>query len=276
MPDRLTDLITPMVITFNEAPNIARTLEKLTWAKRVLVLDSGSTDGTLDIVSRFPNAEVLHRPFDSFAGQCNWGLSQVTSPWVLSMDADYELSDELIEEVKGLTDDGPAGYLLHFTYRIYGHPLRGSLYPARVSLYRREGARYHDEGHAHKLDRPGRIETLRGTIYHDDRKPLSRWLGSQIRYAKNEADYLLGAPDEKLSRTDKLRRMGWPAPLLILPYTLLWKRCVLDGWAGWHYAVQRFAAESLICLEIVDRRLQGVMTRAPNSGNATSNEVTKR
>jgi glycosyltransferase involved in cell wall biosynthesis len=266
MPAALAEKITPLVITFNEAPNIERTLDKLRWARRVVVLDSGSTDETLEIAKRYPNVDVLFRPFDSFAKQCNWGLSQITSEWVLSMDADYELSDALIEEIGRLRDDGTDGYLANFVYRIYGRPLRGTLYPARLALYRREGAQYRDEGHAHRLERPGRVTPLRGHIYHDDRKPLARWIGSQIRYAKNEADYLLTTPTNMLSRTDRLRRMAWPLPLLVLPYTLLWKRCLLDGRAGWYYAVQRFAAEALICLELVDRRLQGSVSSGSSRG----------
>ena len=88
--------ITPIVITYNEEANIARTLDRLTWARRILVIDSGSSDGTLDIIRSYPRAEVIHRPFDEFASQCNFGIAQVTTTWVLSLDADYELSDELI------------------------------------------------------------------------------------------------------------------------------------------------------------------------------------
>jgi hypothetical protein len=54
--------------------------------------------------------------------------------------------------------------------------------------------------------------------------------------------------------------MGWPAPLLVFFYTLLVKRCILDGWAGWVYALQRTVAEALISLEIADRRLRGSPT----------------
>src|SRR5258708_7058730 len=64
--------ITPLVLTFNEAPNIGRVLRKLSWARRIVVVDSGSNDGTLEVISRFPQAEVYHRSFDSAAEQCNF------------------------------------------------------------------------------------------------------------------------------------------------------------------------------------------------------------
>ena len=54
--------ITPIIITYNEEANIARTLDRLIWARRILVIDSGSTDGTLDIIRSYPRAEVVHRP----------------------------------------------------------------------------------------------------------------------------------------------------------------------------------------------------------------------
>src|SRR5437762_14037528 len=86
--------ITPMVITCNEAPNIGRTLAKLLWAKRIIVIDSGSTDDTVALARRHPQVEVIERPFDNFANQCNFGLARIDTPWVLSLDADYELSEQ--------------------------------------------------------------------------------------------------------------------------------------------------------------------------------------
>ena len=56
----MLDDVTPLIITFNEAANIARTLNKLTWAKRIVIIDSGSTDETLSIISAYPQAEVIH------------------------------------------------------------------------------------------------------------------------------------------------------------------------------------------------------------------------
>src|SRR5689334_1363822 len=95
--------ITPLILTFNEAPNIGRTLEKLSWAREILLIDSGSTDETLEITrSAHPRVRVVTRPFDTFAGQCNFGLGQITTEWVLSMDADYVLTPELVAEIQTL------------------------------------------------------------------------------------------------------------------------------------------------------------------------------
>lgn len=249
--------VTPLIITYDEAPNIGRTLAKLTWAHRVLVIDSGSIDETLSIIQTHKNVDVFYRKFDDFASQCNFGLTHVQSEWVLSLDADYELSNELIREIRQLQPlDAVSGYRVRFTYRIYGKPLRGSLYPARTVLYRRTKGVYRNEGHGHRVFVDGSIQDLDGVIYHDDRKSLARWVSSQKRYANEEARYLLNAASSSLNRSDRIRRMAWPAPILVFFYTLIAKGCILDGWAGWYYVLQRVLAELLIALEIVDRELR--------------------
>ena len=79
----------PPNLTYNESPNIGRILQRLTWAKRIVVIDSYSTDETLEILKSFPQVDVYQRKFDTFANQDNHGLDQITSEWVLSLDADY-------------------------------------------------------------------------------------------------------------------------------------------------------------------------------------------
>ena len=251
----MRDQITPLIITYNEAPNVRRTLSKLSWAERIVVIDSGSTDETVETLRRYPQVEVIYHPFVDFASQCNFGLGLIASPWVLSLDADYELSDELVCELTSLVPpDRAVGYRARFVYRISGRSLRGSLYPPRAVLFRKDNAFYRKDGHAHQVVLDGDVLPLDGVIYHDDRKPLVRWLTSQQRYAREEADYLLDRPLAALRRTDKLRLMGWPAPIGVFFYTLFVKGCVFDGWPGWYYVLQRTTAETLIALEILDRR----------------------
>ncbi len=251
------DLITPLIITFNEEDNIERTLAPLFWASQILIIDSGSTDATLEIAARYPRARVVHRAFDDFATQCNFGVSLIETPWVLSLDADYEISDGFRVEIAPLEpNEMTAGFRAGFVYRIFGRPLRGTLYPPRVVLYRRERAHYRNEGHGHRVAIDGAIADLKSKIFHDDRKPLSRWFASQQRYAQAEADYLLAASFNDMAMVDRLRRTGWAAPLIALLYVLVVRRCIFDGWPGWVYALQRMLAETMIALEILDRRLR--------------------
>ena len=261
------DDITPLLITFNEIANIARTIDRLGWARRIVVVDSGSTDGTLELLARDQRIEVHHRAFDSFAEQCNFGLSLIHTEWVLSLDADYELSAELISALAALRPGADeSGFRARFVYRIHGRPLRGTLYPPRTVLYRVGGARYENEGHGHRIRVPGKVSALGGVIYHDDRKPLSRWLGSQLKYAATEASHLLAARPAELSAVDRIRRLGWPAPFLVVGYVLFVKGALLDGRAGWFYAFQRLCAEVLLALELLDRRLSADGSKGTGAG----------
>lgn len=251
--------ITPLIIAYNEAPNIARTLDRLKWARRIVVIDSGSTDNTIEIARSYAQVEVVHRNFDDCASQWNFGNDQVNSDWVLSLDADYELSDDLIAELRGLhADAGVDGYRANFVYRIFGRPLRGSLYPPRVVLYRKIKSHYRNEGHTQLVVIAGNVRPLSGVIFHDDRKPLARWFASQRRYAQDEAEHLLESGCLKtLGTADRIRLAAWPAPFAVFIHTLLIKGCLLDGWAGWYYAFQRLLFETMLALEIIDRRLRG-------------------
>lgn len=254
---RIADQITAVILTFNEEDNIGRTLEPLRWIREVLIIDSGSTDQTLEIVASYPNTRVVTRPFDTFAGQCNFALTQAASPWVLSMDADYVVSDELAREIQA-TEEDPAvdGYRAAFVYRIYDKPLRGTLYPPRTVLYRRDKATYQNFGHGHAVRIDGPVRDLAGKIFHDDRKPLSRWFGSQQKYARQEADYLLSTPRDQLKLSDRIRLAMVIAPVVVPIHVLLVKGAILDGRAGWHYVLQRLLAETIIALELLDRKLR--------------------
>ena len=249
--------IIPLILTYNEEPNLGRTLAQLTWAREILVLDSGSTDRTLALARSFPNVRILHRTFDSFAQQCNFGLTQIETEWVLSLDADYVLTDELIEELQTLhPEPGTVGFSVAFRYCVFGRPLRGTLYPPRIVLYRRRLAVYGDDGHAHRVQVRGSVRSLVGRMLHDDRKPLSHWVWSQDRYAKLEAEKLSRTPSAELGLNDRIRKTILLGPPVVFLYTLFVRGVILDGWAGWHYALQRALAETLLSLRLIEARLR--------------------
>jgi glycosyltransferase involved in cell wall biosynthesis len=259
----MLEQVTPIILTRNEAPNIGRTLDRLRWAEDIVVVDSFSEDGTLEIVSSLPQARMFQRQFDTHAEQWNFALKEtgLSSEWVLALDADYVPTPALIEELSSLKPTADvAGYRTNFVYCIEGRPLRGSAYPPVTVLYRRERAVYRQDGHTQRVAVDGRVESLHAPILHDDRKPLAHWLQSQARYMQIEARKLTESDARVLNWADRLRKARFAAPLVMLLYVLFLKRAILDGRAGLFYALQRTVAELILSLYLIEgdmRRLRG-------------------
>ena len=247
--------ITPVILTWNEEPNIRRCLESLAWAERVLVVDSGSTDDTEAICRQFPNVDLVVRPFDDHTSQWNFGIDGAASDWILSLDADYVLSPKFVDELRTLPSDATEkAWFAPFRFLIFGKPLRGSLYPPRAILFDRRCARYRADGHTQLLDVSAPTGMISTRIDHDDRKPLSRWFASQVKYARLEAEKL-EAESHPAGFPDKIRKMILPAVPLTFFYTLIVKGAIFDGWSGWFYVLQRTFAELVLSLMLLEKRL---------------------
>jgi len=249
--------ITPLILTLNEAPNIGRVLQRLAWAERVVVVDSGSTDETLEICKRHPNVEVVYRKFDNHTVQWNFGLDQVRSDWCLSLDADYVVPEAAaLEMLQATKNSAVDGYYASLRYCIHGKPLRSSILPPRLVLFRVSKARYRQDGHTQLLHLDGTRGNLTEEILHDDRKPLGRWLWAQDRYAALEADKILKSSFAELGWADRVRRARVIAPWLVPAYYLVARGGVRDGWAGADYAAQRAIAELVLALKLLERRAE--------------------
>lgn len=263
--------ITPIVLTYNEEQNIARCLEQLTWAKQVLVIDSFSDDRTVQIARGFANVTILQHRFAGFTEQWTWALSQeVPTEWVLALDADYVLTRQLVEEMGKLApDDAVDGYRVSFDWAVHGRLIRSNLYPALIVLFRKTKIIISRYGHAQKAI-VEKEDRLKGRIVHDDRKPISRWLSSQIEYATDEADLLRsvkriarppeGSPadprQQSMSRNDRLRRIPLLTTIMVPIYLLFVRGLILDGKSGLHYVLQRTLSEATISLALLDAKLR--------------------
>ncbi len=253
------DRITPLILTWNEEANIGRVLDKLRWAREVVVVDSGSTDATRAICEGFPNVRFVVRAFDYHAAQWNYGLTEtgIRSEWVLALDADYVLTDAFVAELQTLSPDVPlAGYRMRFRYCVYDKPLSGTLYPPVIGLYRRCKTKYIQDGHTQRAVVDGEVGVLESFVLHDDRKPLGRWLAAQDRYAQLECDLLLQKKWGELRWQDRLRKLMFVTPWLVPLYCLTAGRGVLDGWHGLYYAMQRGVAEAILSLKLMEIKIQ--------------------
>ncbi len=251
----MLDRITPVVLTYNEEPNIARTLSRLTWAKEIVVCDSFSTDRTLEIVRSFSNVRLVQRAFDGHARQWNYAAFEtgITSDWLLCIDADYVISEDAIEEIKGLDPDGAIdGYTASFRYCVWGTPLRGTLYPPVTALFKRAKGSFFQDGHTHRLKLDGVARDLKRRFLHDDRKSLSHWLGAQDRYMRLEAENISRKSWSQLGFADKVRTFPLIAPFAVFANCYFLNLGILDGKAGLYYALQRMLAEALLGLRMIE------------------------
>ncbi|HMG35933.1 MAG TPA: glycosyltransferase family 2 protein [Blastocatellia bacterium] len=256
----MLDQITPVILTYNEAPNISRNLERLDWARDVIVVDSFSEDETVSLARQIEGVRVFQRRFDTLANQWNFALAQtqIRTEWVLALDADYILTDEIVDELRSLApDSATTGYSANFVYCVHGQRLRSSAYPPVTVLFRHSGATYRQDGHAHRVVLEGAVRKLKYSILHDDRKPLGHWLNSQEKYMRLELEKLRQSEWRDLSWPDKIRRLRIIAPFLMFFYCLFVKRAILDGRAGIYYAFQRMLAELLLSLYLIEFSLDG-------------------
>lgn len=258
----MLDQITPLILTYNEAPNIGRALAGLSWARDVVVVDSFSDDETVAIAKSFVNVRVVQRVFDNHRNQWEFGLKEtgIATPWVLALDSDYVVSSEVVSELEQLR---PAldtiGYRAKFVYCINGKRLRSGIYPPVTVLYRRDAATYVQDGHTQRVELAGRIEELRASLLHDDRKPFRRWWRSQLRYTELEAQKLLAVDASELRAVDRMRKWIVIVPPVTFGYCLIVRGGILDGWQGFYYAFQRSLAELMLSVNL-GRRLTRMNT----------------
>lgn len=252
----MLDHITPVLLTFNEEENIGRTLSHLTWAKDIVVVDSGSTDKTLEILAGFPNVRVFTRSFDSHARQWRFAMeaTKIATGWVLRLDADYQLSEALVSELARLEPNAPVNaYRTSFAYAIFSRQLVSSLYPPNTILLRRNCFSITDQGHTERWQVDGPVATLNSRIIHDDWKPAGQWVIAQTRYMQRELESMSRG---KGGLVRWLRLRPPLMPIAVFLYCLFGKGLFLNGRAGVFYALQRAVAEGVLCLLVLEQELR--------------------
>lgn len=278
--------VSVLVPTLNEEVNLPGCLESVTWADQVFVVDSFSTDRTLE-TARAHGAEVVQHTFENYSRQKNWALDTLPfrHGWVFIVDADErarpELRDEICEIVCGGTGgDRPCGYYVNRRLLFLGKWIRhAGWYPSwNLRLFEREAGRYDDrEVHEHVvLD--GRVGYLRGELLHDDQRGLEAFVARHNRYSTLEARARLKAlrmdPDRAklparwlgtpVERKRLLRERVWPRvplkPLVLLAYMYLVRQGFLDGQQGLWFCLFHAYQEMMVGMKMDElRRAEGEM-----------------
>lgn len=179
--------LTVLVTTHNESAVLAGCLDSASWAAELLVVDSGSQDGTLDL-ARSRGARILEHPYESPARQKNWAIPQCAHEWVLILDADEEASPALAGEIQQVLREGPTadGYWIPRENFFLGRVMRGGGWGTDkvIRLIRRDRARYDDRLVHEEIDLPGPLPVLRHSLRHHTFRSFPQYLPKAIRWAE--------------------------------------------------------------------------------------------
>lgn len=214
--------ISAIIITLNEERNLPRALESLSIADEIVVVDSGSTDRTIEI-ARSHGARVIEHSWEGYAQQKNFAATQAKHSWILSLDADEELSPELIAEIQRIKRDGvgeAAGFTMPRMANYLGRWIRHSgWYPDwKVRLYDKGRAKWAGDFVHERVEVNGPVNKLSGDIRHytcntfsDHLKTLDRYttLSAKESFATGRRSHLVGmilGPPWKFAETYLFRQ----------------------------------------------------------------------
>ena len=193
-PDKRVPL-SAVIITRNAASRIEACLQSVGFADEILIVDSGSTDTTLEIARRH-GARIMHQDWLGYGKQKEFATRQARHDWVLSLDADERVSAELRASIgQALVAPRFQACRMARRNRFMGRWLRhGEGYPDwLVRLYHRGHARWSDDPVHEKVETDGRIITLPGDLLHESEQGIADYLEKQNRYTTLQAEALYRA-----------------------------------------------------------------------------------
>jgi len=179
-----------IIIAKNEAANISRCLESVKWADEIIVLDSGSIDETIALAKQY-TPHVFSTDWQGYGVQKQRALAKATCDWVLNLDADEYVSDDLKQSLLDAMQSNTAdAYKIPIQLNFYGQTLKYASSPSRhIRLFKREGAVYSDDiVHEKVLVPPSfRVQQLTFPILHHSFQDLTHALEKLNRYSSYSA-----------------------------------------------------------------------------------------
>ena len=181
-----------LVPTYNEETCIEACLQSVSWADEILLVDSYSTDYTLDIARRY-GARILQHEYINSATQKNWAIPQCSHEWVLQIDADERLEPALQLELQNILKDPPTeidGYIGATKNHVLGKWLQfAETWPDnRLRFFRRDKGRFEDKEVDARVIVSGKVAHLKNLVFHFGMETISRKLSQLNRYTRYEAD----------------------------------------------------------------------------------------
>jgi glycosyltransferase involved in cell wall biosynthesis len=231
-------LLSVAIITLNEEENLARTLASVRFADEIVIVDSSSADRTVEIAESF-GAKVFQLPWLGFAAQKNYAIEQCSSDWILSLDADEELSPELQQQIQHLLPSNPPAdaYFLKRRNLFLGRWIKhGGYYPdPKLRLFRRSAANFEPRFAPRPVHETmvfdGESAKLDFDLIHHAYPTLESYLEHMDRYSTLGAELLVS--DQRTS--DSWIAFYWhvlAVPHLTFLWNYIFRLGFLDGREG--------------------------------------------
>ncbi|NQT32334.1 MAG: glycosyltransferase family 2 protein [Candidatus Omnitrophica bacterium] len=294
--------ISVVILTFNEEKNLSYSLESVRgWSGDIHIVDSGSTDDTLQIAGT-SGVGIHFHPWKDWADQRNWALENcgLKYEWVLFLDADEQLTPKSAEEILRKTKNAPGGYsgfYLNFDFYFLGKLVRNAMYP-HLRLVRRGKVRWQVAGPREYCLLEGKKDAIRSKLIHYDHRGIGHWIEKERRNAQLEAEMLYEKKKRLLKK--KGSNVEWPCagegkfrhrlrnmldhmlppfvrPLLFFLYRLFFKTDLRDGSTGFIYTFffglwYPMLVDSIF-VEILAKDVDNKATRRIAENEGTSNKA---
>lgn len=183
------------IITYNEEEEIKDCLESVKWADEIVVVDSFSTDKTLDICRQYTN-KVFQHEWSGYSNQKNYAINVTTNPWILILDADERVSERLTKEIKEILDKdlGVDGYYIPRKSYFLGRWIRyGGWYPDySIRLFRKDKGRFEQREVHESVRINGKTAKLKNHLEHYTYRNLSEYIQRMDRYSTLAAMEMIG------------------------------------------------------------------------------------
>ncbi|MEK6691241.1 MAG: glycosyltransferase family 2 protein [Nitrospirota bacterium] len=183
------------IITYNEEEEIKDCLESVKWADEIVVVDSFSTDKTLDICRQYTN-KVFQHEWSGYSNQKNYAINVTTNPWILILDADERVSERLTKEIKEILDKdlGVDGYYIPRKSYFLGRWIRyGGWYPDySIRLFRKDKGRFEQREVHESVRINGKTAKLKNHLEHYTYRNLSEYIQRMDRYSTLAAMEMVG------------------------------------------------------------------------------------
>lgn len=267
--------ITVIILTYNEEKNIKYALENVNgWAKQIIVLDSYSTDSTIDICSNY-DVDIYYNKFKNFSSQRKHSLTHtdIKSEWIFILDADEYLTDELKKEISELlsSDKNKSdGYYINRRFYWKGKWLKRGFYPTTLLRFGRKGQLDCDNRpiNEHLICKSGNTSILNHDFIDHNRKDLDDWVIKHNSYATREAEQLLVKDDShyrlfknQYERKRWIRKNIWNnlppivRPFIYFIYRYFIQLGFLDGKQGFMYHfIDSFVYRVLIDFKYLEKK----------------------